>query len=138
MKIKYKKNSRKFSASVVFYAVSLVIALIGIALLVNNILFFRSTVNNYVAQGYSYADVVKQLIPSQLLPGIFEPIAVYGGIAIVLLGVGIVNKKISKCLTLLKGSTVEENTAEQNADHLENTKTTEQIEFAEEINVNKA
>lgn len=142
MKLKDKKKSRKFSISIVFYAVSLVIAVVGAALLVNNIIFFRSTVNNYVAQGYSSADVIKQLVPSQLLPGIFEPIAVYGGIAVVLLGLGIVNKKVSKCLSLLKKEnvydTTEENTLEENSSEAENTETSEHTEFTEEVNINKA
>lgn len=146
MKLKDKnvsKKSGKFSVSIVFYVVSLVIAVVGVALLVNNIILFRSTVNNYVAQGYSSAAVIKQLVPSQLLPGIFEPIAVYGGIAVVLLGVGIVNKKVSKCLTLLnKGNTcddvIEENTLKQDGDHVENIETTKQMEFVEEANINKA
>ena len=73
-----------------------------------------------------------------MLPGIFEPIAVYGGIAFVLLGVGIVNKKVSKCLILLTkvdvcNDTIEESILEQNGVDVENTETTEQTETVEEV-----
>ncbi|MEY8763825.1 MULTISPECIES: hypothetical protein [Clostridium] len=143
MKLKGKKRSRKFSISVILYTVSIVVAVIGIALLVNNIIFFRTTVNNYVAQGYSSADVIKQLLLSQLLPGIFEPIAVYGGISVVLLSMGIINKKVSKYLALLdKGDTcdvtAEKNISKTNTEPVENSEANKQIEFTEEANINKA
>ena len=95
------KKSRKCSISIVLYVVASIIALAGVALLVDNIFIFRKAVNDYVAQGYAIDVVYKQLIPAQLLPGIFEPIAVYGGIALILLGISKLNKKISKCLVLL-------------------------------------
>ena len=141
MKLKDKKvskKSRKSSISTVLYVVASVVALIGVALLVNNIFLFRNTVNQYVIQGYPAATVINQLIPSQLLPGIFEPIAVYGGIAFILLGVGKVNKKVSKCLILLtkdevSSNTIEENILEQSVVDIENTETTEQIEIVEEV-----
>ena len=104
MKFKDKnmsEKSRKWSVSIVLYVVASVIALVGVALLVDNIFLFRNTVNQYATKGYPTATVIKQLIPSQLLPGIFEPIAVYGGIAFILLGISKLNKKISKCLVLL-------------------------------------
>lgn len=141
MKLKEKNASEKstgFSISIVLYVAASVVAILGVALLVNNIFLFRSSVNQYAAQGYPAATVLKQLIPSQLIPGIFEPIAVYGGIAFVLLGIGIVNKKVSQYLTLLtKGDvcndTVEESILEQNVVDIENTETTEQIENVEEV-----
>lgn len=144
MKAKNKNVPEKLgksSISIVMYSVASVVAIIGIALLVNNILLFKSTVNQYVAQGYTAATVTTELLKSQLLPGIFEPVAVYGGIAFVLLGVGIVNKKVSKCLMLLtkvedgndtiEESIVEENIVEQNDGYLENAEMTETIEGTE-------
>lgn len=141
MKLKDKnvcEKSRKFSISIVLYIVASVVALAGVALLVNNVFLFRDTVNQYVAQGYPVATVIKQLIPSQLLPGIFEPVAVYGGIAFVLLGAGIINKKVSKCLILLTkvdvcNDTIEESNLEQNGVDVENTETTELTETVEEV-----
>jgi hypothetical protein len=127
------KKPKKLSISIVLYTAASVIALIGVALLVNNILLFRTTVNGYVSQGYTAAAVLKQLIPSQLLPGIFEPVAVYGGIAFVLIGVGIANKKVSQCLMLLNkedacSDVIEENIIEQNVTDTENTEAMEQTE----------
>ncbi len=124
------KKSRKISISVVLYIVASVIALIGLALLVDNIYMFKNTVNQYVAKKYPMDIILKQLIPSQLLPEIFNSIAVYGGIAFVLLGVGKVNKKVSKCLALLTkvdvcNDIIEENTLEQDVIDVENTKVTE-------------
>lgn len=140
MKLKDKnmsKKSRKFSVSIVLYVIASVVGLVGIASLVNNILLFRDTVNQYVTQGYPEATVIKQLIPTQLLPGIFEPIAVYEGIAFVLMGVGIVNKKVSKCLTLLTkvevcNGTIEEDTLKQNVVDIESTETIEETETVKE------
>jgi hypothetical protein len=104
MKVKSKtvsKKSKNISLSKTLNVAALVVAILGIASLVNNIYLFRKAVTQYVGQGYPAATVTKQLLSSQLLPGIFEPIALYGGISIVLLAVSIINKKVSKCLELL-------------------------------------
>jgi hypothetical protein len=104
MNLKEKNASVKIkisASSIVLYVAAIVVALIAIAGLINNILLYNNTVTHYVAQGYPAKEVVKQLIPQQLLPGIFEPIAVYGGIAFVLFGAGIINQRVSKCVTLL-------------------------------------
>ncbi|HUW63637.1 MAG TPA: hypothetical protein VMW83_02895 [Spirochaetia bacterium] len=104
MKLKRTKMFSKSESSmgtIVTYTVASIIGLIAIASLVNNIIIFKAAVAQYVAQGYPSAQVVQQLIPSQLLPGLFEPIAVYGGIAFILFGVGIISHKVSKCLNLL-------------------------------------
>jgi hypothetical protein len=108
------KKSRKCSISIVLYIVASIIALAGVALLVDNIFIFRKAVNEYVTQGYAIDVVYKQLIPSQLLPGIFEPIAVYGGIAFILIGISKLNKKISKYLVLLTEINVCNDTSKEN------------------------
>lgn len=90
------KKSGKSSFTIVMYITALIVAILAITLLVDNIYLFRSAVNQYVAQGYPATTVTSQLIPSQLLPGIIEPVAGYGGVAFVLFGIGIINKKISK------------------------------------------
>jgi hypothetical protein len=117
--------------SIFMYVAAAIVALIGIAQLAINIYLFKHTVSQYVAQGYASAVVFKELVPSQLLPGIFQPIAVYFGIALVLLAIGIINKKVSECLVQLNkdkvcSETVEENIAEGN------TVDTESIETPEE------
>ncbi|MDF2880489.1 MAG: hypothetical protein K0R54_1046 [Clostridiaceae bacterium] len=138
MKLKDKnlsKKSKKSSISVLMYVFASIAALVGIAALANNIILFRTTVAQYVAQGYDTATVNKLLIPSQLLPGIFEPIAVYWGIAFVLLGAGILNEKISKCLGLLtkweacNGSLEEDIYVQSSADK----KDTEIMETAQDV-----
>jgi hypothetical protein len=130
------ETSRKSSASIVLYVAAIVVALIGIALLVNNVLLFRNTVSQYVAQGYPAAEVNKQLVPTQLIPGIFEPIAVYGGIAFALFGIGIINKKVSNYIIPLNkveacNASIDENDLGQNV-VVENTETSIQTETAEE------
>lgn len=145
MKLKNKEvseNTRKFSISTVLYVAAAVVAIAGITLLVDNIFIFKSTVSQYVNQGFPASAVVKSLIPVQLLPGILEPIALYGGIAFVLLGIGIANMKISKYLTNLTeveghNDTVEEilleqNDAEENTDIIEPTEIIEPAEIMEE------
>ncbi|KLU63403.1 hypothetical protein CEB3_c02170 [Peptococcaceae bacterium CEB3] len=101
------KQYKRPAGSIVLYVAAIVVALIGIAYLVTNIVLFQKTVAQYVAQGYPAATVAGQLLPSQLLPGIYEPIAVYGGIALLLLGAGMINQKISKYLKILAESGVE-------------------------------
>ncbi|WP_186428610.1 hypothetical protein [Clostridium sp. BSD9I1] len=98
---KVSKKSKKSTVTITLYIIALIVAIAGVTLLVNNIILFRNTVNQYVAQGYDYALVTSQIIPSQLLPGVCESVAVYGGIAFALLGIGAINEKTSKCLMLL-------------------------------------
>ena len=86
------------------YASAIVITLIGITFLINNIILFKDAVAYYVDQGVPFNEVLKQVIPQQLLPGVFEPIAVYGGIAFILFCTGKINQKITKCLNILDNS----------------------------------
>ena len=98
MKLKNKdviEKKREFPISKTLYVVASIVGIMGIVLLVDNIYIFKSTIDQYVTQGYTAVEVIKGLIPSQLIPGIFEPIAIYGGIAFILIGVGIANKKIA-------------------------------------------
>jgi hypothetical protein len=104
MKLKEKSGSKKtkrFTISTALYIAAAVAAIIAVASLVDNILLYKNSVSQYVAQGYPVAIVVKQLIPSQLLPAIFDTISVYGGIAFILFSAGIINKKVTECLALL-------------------------------------
>lgn len=102
MKLEKNKDqkSTKAVSSNVFYIIALIVAIAGIALLVNNIILFKQTVAQYVSQGYTSASVTKQLIPSQLLPDIFNTIGLYGGISAVLFAAGIINTKVSNVLAL--------------------------------------
>jgi len=101
--MKHKENNapeetKKSTSTKVMYIAASVAALFAVVLLICNIMLFKSSITQYVAQGYPVALVLKQLIPAQLLPGIFEPIALYGGIAILLFAVAGINEKVSKCL----------------------------------------
>lgn len=106
-------------SSVILYVGSAIVALVGVALLVDNIYIFRSTIDNYVGQGYPTDVVMKQIVPSQLLPGIFEPIGMYGGISFILFCLGKINRKVSEFLLVSKSddsfrekeSALEEDTA---------------------------
>lgn len=128
MKLKNKdviEKKREFPISKVLYVIASIVGIMGVALLADNVYIFKSTVDQYVTQGYTIADVVKGLLPSQLIPGIFEPIAIYGGIAFILLGVGIVNKKISEHLIPLakvenQDDILEESISEKNLVDVEN------------------
>jgi hypothetical protein len=95
-KQKKVKKEKKFSISTALYIAAAVVAIIGIALLVNNIYLFNYTVAQYVSQGYSATAVRKSLLLTQLLPGITQPAALYGGIAFMLFAVGKMNKNILK------------------------------------------
>ena len=104
MKTNNKTNQSSIKTPVstfVMYACACITGLVAIAALVNNVRLYNNSISQYVAQGYAKAQVVQQLLPAQLLPGIFEPVAVYGGIAIALVGVGIIIKKLSKSISLL-------------------------------------
>jgi hypothetical protein len=100
-KTNVSKKTKKSALSIVMYISASIVALLAVSLLINNIILFNNNVAMYVDQGYPSNVIVKQLIPSMLLPGIFEPIAVYGGIALILLAAGLINQNISKCLILL-------------------------------------
>lgn len=95
------QKSKCSAGSTVLYAAAIVVALIGIAYLVTNIVLYQKTVAQYVAQGYPAATVAGQLLPSQLLPGIYEPVAIYGGIALLLLGAGMIHQKVRNLLRLM-------------------------------------
>ena len=88
-------------SSRVLYVAASIIAIFGATLLISNVLLYRTNVAQYVAQGNAISAVTAQLIPSQLLPGIFEPISIYWGIALLLASVGKLNQKVSKYLAAL-------------------------------------
>lgn len=132
------KKSKKPRISIVMYVAASVVALVGVALLVNNVILFTTAVTQYVAQGYAAATVRKQLIPAQLIPGVCEPIAIYGGIAFVLFGAAKIYEKISNCLILLTkeeacNDAIVETIPEQNVVEVENTEATEETEILGEV-----
>lgn len=95
------EKSKLTVSSIVMYVGSTIVALIALAFLIDNIILFKDTVAQYVGQGYPSDTVVKQLIPSQLLPGVFESVALYGGIALILFAAGLINHKAIIILKVL-------------------------------------
>jgi|GEM_PF-1546352 len=81
----FAKQKKKYLTTTL-YVGSAVTGLIGLALLINNIIIFKTTVDQYVAQGYPAEAVLESLVPAQLLPGVLEPLAMYGGMAVLLFG----------------------------------------------------
>jgi hypothetical protein len=97
MKLKDKGAKVKLGKlSILLYSVAALVAISGVAMLTVNIYIFKSTIEQYVAQGYPAEMVMQSLIPSQLLPGILEPIGLYGGLVFLLLGAAAINNKISQ------------------------------------------
>jgi hypothetical protein len=137
METKNRRTSEKSAISVALYAAAIIVALIGIALLITNITQYSGMLKQYVAQGYPAAEVIRQLLPNQLLPGIFQAVGLYGGIAFILFGVGAANKKASKCLAMLGNSQTysevdQESIVGPDVAIAENTETPEQAESIEE------
>lgn len=114
MKLKEKNAHVRSKISTLLYVVAAIVAVFGIAMLAVNIYIFKSTISQYVAQGYPADMVMQSLLPSQLLPGIFEPIALYGGMAFVLIGVGFANSKIAAHFA--SATATEENTIVEEED----------------------
>lgn len=109
MKFKTENANGKSKApisSIIMYIFAAISAIIVVVSLVNSIVLFNKTVAYYVTQGSTASEVSKQLISSQLLPAIFESVIAYGGIALILVGAGIINHKVSKCLTMLSNTEI--------------------------------
>jgi hypothetical protein len=127
------KDSKNPISSILMYAGAILVALIGIASLVNNVILFNSSVTSYIGQGYTRAAVYKQLVPGQLLPSIFEAVALYGGIAFALLCAGMINNKLSKTLILLANTKNEVNTENEEISIIEIEQANENDEIGELI-----
>ncbi|MGE5626706.1 MAG: hypothetical protein ACM3X7_01165 [Solirubrobacterales bacterium] len=91
-----KSKRKKPVFSIILFVASGIIAVLGTALLVSNVMLYSHNVTQYVAQGYSIDTVTAQLLPSQLIPGVLEPVCVYYGIALLLAAAGIINQKLTK------------------------------------------
>ncbi|MBU3177340.1 hypothetical protein KPL47_13460 [Clostridium estertheticum] len=139
-----KKTSKKSAFSIFLFISAIIVAILGVALLVANIYLYITSVNQAVAQGYAVATVRKAYVPSQLLPGIFQPIALYGGIALLLLAAGKISDKVSKCLTVLTKKEICDNVTheycedqtDQDVADVENIETTNPEEISNETQKN--
>lgn len=126
-------KTKMAKSSIVFFIASAFVAVVGTALIINNVLLYNDNVTMYVSQGYSVQTVSAQLLPSQLIPGVLEPLGMMYGIAFVLAAAGIINNKISKVLALsattseiiVPENEVEETVVETASDDVEETTKTE-------------
>lgn len=136
MKLKSKDVHEKFKtpiSSIVMYVIATIIVIIAVVTLINNIKLYNDAIAYYVSQGSPIAQVRSQLMLSQLLPGILQPIATYGGIAFILISAGMINHKVSKCLKMLSKveiseDVIEETTLEENIDDIDSTEHIETVE----------
>lgn len=103
-----KSKQKKPVLSIILYLASAVVAILGTAFLINNVLLYSNSVTQYVAQGYSLDMVTAQLIPSQLIPGVLEPVCIYYGVALLLAAAGVINDKLTKCLAELTKNLTDE------------------------------
>jgi len=140
MESNVKKVSKKSAISITLFVAAIVVAILGVALLVVNIYLYKTSFSQAVAQGYAAATVRKALITSQLLPGILQPIGIYGGVALLLLGLSKISDKVSKCLmvltnTELRAGGIQEicvDKVDQNVVNSENIETTNPSEIPDE------
>mgnify|MGYP001568479378 CR=1 FL=1 len=141
MEYNVKKTSKKSAISITLFISAIVVAILGVALLVDNIYLYNTSFAQAVTQSYAVSTVRKALMTSQLLPGIFQPIAMYGGIALLLVAVGKISDKVSKCLTVLTEKEIcddvtHENCADQDVANVENIETTNPEEISDETQKN--
>ncbi len=88
-------QSKKNKISLVLYIGGSIVALLGAAFLINNIMIYNTTMTQALAMGYEASAVNAQLLPSQLLPALFEGFGVYGGLSMLLFCTGFIFQKIS-------------------------------------------
>ncbi len=88
-------QSKTPAASIIFYILAVVLCIAAAAFLIREVLFYRSSVDQYVAQGYTQAEVAAQLGPQQLFPDIFQSVLMFG-VSALLWGAGLINTKAAK------------------------------------------
>ena len=88
-------KNKKSSLSIALYVGGAIVAILGLALLITNVKLYSDTINQYVAMGYDASEVTTQLLPSQLLPTIFQAIALYGGVSMILFCLGLAYQKFT-------------------------------------------
>ncbi|MHC1719708.1 MAG: hypothetical protein AB9844_03275 [Clostridiaceae bacterium] len=101
---------KKTKSTIALFVAAAFIFIVGTALLVNNVLLYNDSVSQYVAQGYSIDTVVAYYLPSQLMPGVLEPIGTIYGVSFLLIAAAIINQKVSECLIFSKCGKAEDET----------------------------
>lgn len=92
------KNLKKPGVSRLLDIIAWIILILAAVSIINTVILYSRIVTQYLEQGFDAGEVISQFVSSQLLPGIIEPLAVYGGIAAALFGLSMINKKIAKYL----------------------------------------
>lgn len=123
-------KNKKNSISIALYVGGSIVALMGLALLFNNIKLYSDTFSQAVAMGYDASQVNAQLLPSQLLPGLFESIGLYGGLSILLFCTGLIYQKASPYMNQSASDEINRDSFELNGSKL--TETDENTASADE------
>jgi len=100
------------------YIGGIIVAIMGIALLFTTVKYYNDTFTQAVAAGYDAAQVSAQLMPSQLLPGVFQAIGVYGGIAMMMLSMGMIYQKVANHMKQANMNEINIDSLEINVDEL--------------------
>lgn len=125
------KKNVKSKATIFLYVAAVFVFAVGTVSLVFGIMGYMKTVAQYVAQGYPEAMVTAELIPATLLPGIFQSIGLYWGIAFVLFGLAAISKKLALLMTAAPAeNTVEVIEAAQTEAYIETPSAEEASEYA--------
>ncbi|MFR6311894.1 hypothetical protein [Anaerofustis stercorihominis] len=130
------KNKKKKITSKSLRVYAIIFLVVGAVYILSGIYSFFTTINGYVSQGYATSEVLMYLLPSQFLPTVIEPLAIFGGFALLLFGV-------SEVLSRLNADDNETVDEQEVAEEIKETEETEVIEDAqeeikdEEANVNE-
>ena len=123
---------KKSVLSIILYVGAVILFGIGIAVIVLNVTEYKAAVAQYVAQGYTAAEVTKALIKSQLIPAILQSVGTYMGIGLVLVGAGAINCKVSKCIALSANDECCSNDEVKDAEVVETVAEPEKVEEVKE------
>lgn len=81
------KNKKKKITSKSLRVYAIIFLVVGAVYILSGIYSFFTTVNGYISQGYATSEVLTYLLPSQFLPTVVEPLAIFGGFALLLFGI---------------------------------------------------
>ena len=127
------KNKKKKITSKSLRVYAIIFLVVGAVYILSGIYSFFTTVNGYISQGYATSEVLTYLLPSQFLPTVVEPLAIFGGFALLLFGVSeVLSRFISEDEETVNDMEIIEEASE--AEAVEDTK--EEVQDEEE-NVNE-
>lgn len=127
------KNKKKKITSKSLRVYAIIFLVVGAVYILSGIYSFFTTINGYVSQGYATSEVLMYLLPSQFLPTVIEPLAIFGGLALLLFGV-------SEVLSRLNSDDNEIVDEQEAAEEIEETEVIEDEKEEikdEEVNVNE-